>query len=193
MSFKTIYLTGAPASGKSTTAKKLADAIQPLEVWEYGARLTDYLRQRNSDVKDQVELRARSAERVFPEDIVAVDNLLISFVESNRANRHIIVDSHPVTKEEYGFRITAFSLERIRELNPDEIWVLYTSPEVAIERISKDAQGRMNISTEEARMHAALQSSVAANYGVILGCPVHLFDTDRPQEEIVARLRRRLQ
>lgn len=193
MSFKTIYLTGAPASGKSTTASKLSDAIEHLEVWEYGARLTAYLRERNGDIKDQVELRELSAGRVLPEDIVAVDKRLISFVKSNRTNRHIIVDSHPVTKEEYGFRITAFSQKCIRELNPDEIWILYTSPEVAVERISRDAQGRPNISIEEARMHTALQSSVAANYGVILGRPVYLFDTDRPQEEIVARLSKRLQ
>jgi adenylate kinase len=192
MAFKTIYLTGAPASGKSSTVKRLQDTVQPLEVWEYGARLTTYIQERDANLKDQADLRTKSAGSVTPKDIETVDAQLISFVEEKRSSCNIIIDTHPVTKEAYGFRITAFSLEQIQRLKPDEIWVLYTVPEVALSRIAKDAQGRRSVSIEEARMHTAVQSSVAATYGIATGRPVYLFDTDRLQDEIVDQLSRRL-
>ena len=40
---KVIYLTGAPASGKSSTTRMLADRVPGLRVWEYGARLTEHV------------------------------------------------------------------------------------------------------------------------------------------------------
>lgn len=189
--FKTVYLTGAPASGKSSTVAALAKVVQPLEVWEYGSRLTAYIQERDSGLKSQSELRALSAGIVRPEDVNALDERLITFVEQNRSSSHIIIDSHPVTKEIYGFRITAFSHRQLFKLNPDEIWFLFVSPEITVERISKNAEGRPLISPEEARMHTHLQSSVAASYGVALGCPVYLFDSGGSQDELVERLRRR--
>lgn len=192
MAFKTIYLTGAPASGKSSTVKKLQNTVQPLEIWEYGARLTTYIQERDAGLKDQADLRAKSAGSVTPNDIETVDARLIAFVEEKRASSHIIIDTHPVTKEAYGFRITAFSLEQIQRLKPDEVWVLYTAPEVALNRIARDPQGRRSVTIEEARMHTAIQSCVAATYGIATGRPVYLFDTNRPQDEIVEQLSRRL-
>jgi adenylate kinase len=143
-------------------------------------------------MEQQSDLRAKSAGVVTAEDIEAVDDLLIEFVQEKRDSSHIIIDSHPVTKESYGFRATAFSQDRIRQLSLDEIWVLYTAPEVAIKRIAKDAQGRPQITFVEAQFHTLLQSSVAATYGILAGCPVYFFDTDCVQSEIVERLAGRL-
>ena len=192
MPFKTIYLTGAPATGKSSTVKRLKGLVQPLEVWEYGARLSSYIQERDANLKDQADLRAKSAGIVSPQDIEAVDGRLLAFIDEKRDSSHIIVDTHPVTKEGYGFRITAFSLQQVQRLNPDEVWVLYTAPEVALERIGNDAQGRPEISLEEARMHTLVQSSVAATYGIAAGRPVYLFDTDRSQDAVVEQLSKRL-
>lgn len=114
---KVIYLTGAPAAGKSSTTRLLAERIPNLLVWEYGARLTSYLKSR-SLVRSQDEVRAHSAAVVTPADIVEVDKLLLEFIEEHRHENPIIIDSHPVTKESYGFRITAFSVEQIVRLNP---------------------------------------------------------------------------
>ena len=66
--------------------------------------------------------------------------------------------------------------------------MLYTTPETAVTRIKADAQGRPDISIEEARFHSHLQASVAVTYGMALGVPVHLFDADRPMEELCAEL-----
>jgi adenylate kinase len=189
---KVIYLTGAPAAGKSSTTRMLAERVPGLLVWEYGARLTEHVMVKSADVSSQDDLRARSAGVVMPEDVVEVDRALLAFVEGNRAGRHVLIDSHPVTKETYGYRITPFSLEQFARLAPDEIWVLYASPEETRRRIAADDGGRPMVSEEEARTHTALQASVAATYGMAVGRPVYLFDTVVPRDELVARLVGRL-
>lgn len=189
---KTIYLTGAPASGKSTTAQTLLRANPDIAIWEYGARLTDYLKSRSIDLVDQSQLRAQSAAVVTPEDIENVDIALLDFVIQNRSTKHVLIDSHAVTKETFGFRITPFSLEQFAKLQVDEIWVFYASPQVTRERIAADSGGRPTPTEEEARLHTTLQASVAATYGMSIGRAVHLFDTTIDRVELVDRLLARL-
>jgi adenylate kinase len=189
---KVVYLTGAPAAGKSSTTRLLAKRVPELLVWEYGARLTEHISARCADVVHQDELRTRSAGVVTPEDVNEVDQALVAFVTGYRGRHPIIIDSHAVTKEEYGYRITPFSLDQFARLAPDEIWVLFASPEVTRARIAADAAGRPMMSEEEARMHTALQASVAATYGMSLGLPVYLFDTGARRNDLVGRLAQRL-
>jgi adenylate kinase len=189
---KVIYLTGAPAAGKSSMTRLLMERVPELVIWEYGARLTEHVRARSSGVKTQEDLRTRSAGVVSPEDVAEVDQALLDFVEANRAVRNVIIDSHPVTKEEYGFRITPFSLEQFGRLCPNEIWVLYASPVETRRRISIDRGGRPMVTEEEAGMHTALQASLAATYAMSIGCPAYLFDTATHRDELVDRLVTRL-
>lgn len=189
---KVIYLTGAPAAGKSSTLEKL-QAVEPsLFRFEYGAELTRFIQRRGELLADQSELRALSSHVVRPEDIVALDNILLERVDELRGKCPVIIDSHPVTKEEYGYRLTMFSLEKVQRLRPDEIWVLYTAPSIALERIARAPEGRPMITEEEARMHTFTQVSVAASYGIVSGAPVYLFDTNQDQALIVNKLLERL-
>ena len=103
-----------------------------------------------------------------------------------------VIDSHPVTKESYGYRITPFSMKLFVQLAPDEIWVLYASPEETRRRIADHDEGRPMITEEEARTHTGLQSSVPATYGIAGGCPVYLFDTAMGPKELVTLLQARL-
>lgn len=191
-SFKTVYVTGAPAAGKSSTMRLLERRVHGIQVWEYGERLTRYIQEKGEALTDQTELRERSARVARPEDIAALDEQLITWTWATRQSAHAIIDSHPVTKEAYGFRVTAFSEEKIKQLRPDEIWLLYASPEVTIERIRKKADGRPIITTEEARMHTSSQAAVATTYGIMCGCPAYMIDTDRDQVDLVNMLAGRL-
>jgi len=189
---KVAYLTGAPASGKSSLTKRLQEQRPDLLVWEYGARLTDYVSGRRRERVDQSEIRHNSGQIVTPEDIKHIDQELTDYVASNRAQNDIIIDSHPVTKETYGFRITSFSFEQLHKLAPDEIWVLYVDAATTIERIKSNPAGRPEISREEATLHTNLQASVAASYAIGLGCTVYLFDNTQDQGQLVNRLLERL-
>ncbi|NEO17683.1 MAG: AAA family ATPase [Moorea sp. SIO3E8] len=186
-------MTGAPASGKSSTLRKLEEAKPSIFRFEYGAELTKFVQERNASILDQEELRARSADIIRPEDVDGLDEKLLDQVDELRGKRPIVIDSHPVTKEIYGFRITAFSQSKIKRLQPDEIWVLFAAPDVIRERIKRAPDGRPMISEEEARTHTLTQASVAATYGVLVGAPVYFFDTDRDQEKLVSILLKRLE
>jgi adenylate kinase len=189
---KIVYVTGAPAAGKSSTVRLLAEQMPDVLVWEYGARLTEFLQARSAGVASQQDLREQSAQVATPADINALDDSLLRFVEENRGGRTVIIDSHPVTKEEYGYRITAFSLAQIQRLAPDEIWVFVASPSETRRRIENDAGGRPLVSDEEARLHTALQASVAATYGILSRAVVYVFDTAVSPETLTAQLRKRL-
>ncbi|MCP4564151.1 MAG: AAA family ATPase [Bosea sp.] len=189
---KVIYVTGAPAAGKSTTLTALTAIVPDLFMWEYGARLTEYVKARTGAVSDQDDLRSKSALVVTPDDIAEQDRQLLAFVEGNRGAHPILIDSHPVTKEQYGYRVTAFSGDQIQKLAPDEIWVFYVSPDETQRRIERAAGGRPMVTEEEARLHTTLQASVAATYGILAFAPVYLFDTSVDRDELLERLRERL-
>lgn len=208
-----VYLTGAPAAGKSTLSRAMGDRVPSLAIFEYGARLTAHLaakpapdvtRQDQSatvaattprpaqEVLTQRTLRAHSARIASPADIVAVDAELLAFVARERTQRPVLIDTHAVTKEQYGFRITPFSLQRIRDLAPTLIVDLFTPPDVAVARISSDPDGRPQITAFEAEFHTYLQASVAVSYATCLGIPVYLLDSSRPAVDLVEELVRRL-
>ncbi|MER8953410.1 ATP-binding protein [Mesorhizobium sp. M0833] len=190
---KVIYVTGAPAAGKSSTLKALRALLPNIQVWEYGERLTEYVKDRSEGVSDQNDLRSKSALVVTPDDVEQLDRLLLEFVVSNRSKVPVLIDSHPVTKEEYGFRITAFSQKDVQSLAPDEIWVFYAGPAETRRRIEKESGGRPLPSEEEARMHTSLQAGVAATYGIMVGKPVYLFDTETDQQILAAKLKTRIE
>jgi adenylate kinase len=187
-----VYLTGAPAAGKSSTLRRLLELRPEVAGWEYGAKLTEYVQARDEGLTSQDELRSRSAGVVTPDDVRAVDQQLLAFVAAHRASQHVIIDTHAVTKEAYGYRVTPFSAADFQRLDPDEIWMLYVSADLTRQRIASEPGGRPQITLEEARTHTALQGAVAASYGVLVGKPVYLFDGAVEQEALVARLSERL-
>lgn len=191
--FEVIYLTGAPAAGQSTTAKLLARRVSPLEVFEFGERLTAHLVAKDGRAIVQEDVRRRSASVVTPTDMRAADRLLLEFATEAWRRAPVVIDSHPVTKESFGFRITPYALDDFARLAPTQIWVLYADPETTVARIGRDKQGRLAITAAEAALHTQLQASVAATYGMRVGTPVHLFNTSRlPPEQVAAMLAGRL-
>ena len=189
--FRVVYLTGAPASGKSSVTKALAGLVAPLEVFEYGERLTQYLADRGDRSLTQQRLRRHSAALARPDDIRVVDRLLLTFVAKKRSRSHVVIDTHAVTKEQYGFRVTPYSLRQFSSLSPDAICVLYTSPDVSVERIGRTPGGRPQITEWEAGFHSGLQASVAVTYGMSLGVPVYFVDSTPPIDQVAAEVARR--
>lgn len=190
--FDVVYLTGAPAAGKSSVAEQLQQVITPIEIFNYGRELTRYLAAKTGQSISQEELRTRSSQVITPEDVEALDSILLKQVEDLRSRTNIVIDTHAVTKESYGFRVTPFSLQRFGELRPTKIVVLYTAPEVAITRIGTDPEGRPMITAFESGFHTALQASVALSYGMSIGIPVYFLDSTNEISELLDWFRRRL-
>jgi adenylate kinase len=183
--YPVIYLTGAPATGKSSLAQALSDRVPGLAVFEYGERLRQHLAQHTGEELTQETVREKSAAIASAQDIQLIDQALLNFVATNRQDSTVLIDTHAVTKEAFGFRITGFSFAEIQRLAPTLIFVLYAQPDVVLARITKSPGGRPRPTEWEASYHSHLQAMVAVAYATQLGVPVYLFDSARPSEELV--------
>ena len=190
--YKVIYMTGALAAGKSSTAAGLKTRVPDLQVFEYGARLTALATESRSQRLTQKEVRAKSATIITKEHVEHLDEILINFCNTARERHHVLIDSHPVTKEQFGFRITAFSIDQIKRIALSEIWVLYADSGETIRRIAADHGGRPIPTSWQADFHTQIQANVAATYGIATGVAVYLFDTSVPRAELLDTLLQRL-
>ncbi len=182
---RVIYLTGAPAVGKSTLCAGLQKRAANLLVLSYSALLREHVRQRDGETIGAAEIREKSASVITRDDVMAVDAKLIDEVHAKRGMHDILIDSHPVTKESYGFRVTPFKVEQLLVLSLDTIICLYASPDVLRERISTAPDGRPLPSIFEIGLHVQMQAAVTAQYSVEVGRSCYLIDSGVNQDALV--------
>ena len=172
---KVILLTGAPATGKSTLAKYLSDHVDTIAKVNYGQVILELKKKQLPDLTYE-ELRARSAEIITAHDVEMAGSQIINWVLKNRAYCDIVIDTHCVTKETYGFRTLPFLIPELRKLRFDAIINLHCPPAVIQHRIRADAGGRPLITTDEAIKHSQLQDGFASVYAIHCACPIYFVD-----------------
>mgnify|MGYP000738611375 CR=1 FL=1 len=184
---KVIYLTGAPATGKTTLARLIEEKFEPFLRIDYGKLLLERKRETFPYLKYE-ELREKSSKIIKVEDVKREDASLITKINELRATTNIIIDSHPVTKEEYGFRIIPFSLKLLAKLHLDIIIVLHRTYANILKTLAENPEGRPLITTEEAKAHEFLQDIIASSYGIICGCPVYILETNSSLDVLIEKV-----
>jgi len=116
--------------------------------------------------------------------------LLVEAESYRAAGKHLLIDSHPVTKEAFGFRVTPFTLKRLLDLKIDHFICLYADPDVLAERIQKDPQGRPLPTKFELSVHVELQACVVSMYSILTGQPCHLVDSGIGAAQLMQRIQR---
>lgn len=187
MQKKVIYLTGAPATGKSTLTEHLAEFKPDTHIFTYSKELLNWIRKRNERVQSQSDLRRESALTITRDDVNEVDKQLLKLVKSQRKNKNIIIDSHPVTIEHFGFRITPFSKQQLIDLAPEVIVCLYADASVIARRIEKNAAGRPLPSIESLNFHMMLQSQIATQYAFEIGASIYFLNANCDPEVLRGR------
>jgi adenylate kinase len=133
------------------------------------------------------ELRDRSASVIAPSNVRNLDEEVIAKISQMRVDSDVILDSHAVTRETYGFRAVPFSLDQLRRLALDGVMVLRCDAEVLLTRMDKDRQGRRQVTAELAREHQLLQEGIGVSYAIACGCPIYVLDTtELTQDEVLA-------
>ncbi len=185
-----VYVTGAPATGKSTLCKALTLSGSDIEMFCYSEQLRDHLCRHAGRELDESDIRQQSAKLVTAQLVEDVDRLLLKEATQARSSgKQLLIDSHPVTKEAYGFRVTPFKVDLLRALAIDTFVCLYADPGVLAQRIRGNAQGRPLPSKFELSMHVQLQAEVVAQYAVLSGRPCHLVDSSIAPDELAVRVR----
>ena len=177
--WEVFYLTGAPATGKTSIANKIIECIDPVESISYKDLIMYYYKTKLSLEVTHKQLRQKSSEIVTPDIINEIDNVILpDMISQLRKKSHVIIDTHPVTKELYGFRATPFSYDILLKLGIDAIIVLYSDANTIKGRINSAEDGRLNCSLEDINTHISLQNSLALTYGILIGKPIYYLDTN---------------
>ncbi len=182
MTHKLVYLTGAPATGKSTLTENLGKLFPKTHIFTYNKELLALVKTRLSSIATQDDLRRESSNIITRDDVEEIDRQLLDLVNSTREKQHIVVDSHPVTIENYGFRVTPFSKRQISQLAPDVIICLYASSEIIADRIKANAAGRPLPSLSDLDLHAQIQCQVASMYAFETGSHLYYLNSGISQE-----------
>jgi adenylate kinase len=192
---KVVYLTGAPASGKSTLVHGLMDALPDLKVFEYGRAMSARLKSTDVGLPlvTREGLRDGTDGHVTQTDIDEVDRQMTDWVRELRQHNNLIIDSHHVTIERYGFRIVPFSTAKLEALQIDEFWVLIADGAVSLERIRRDRRGRRIPSPFQADFHTMVQASLASQYAVLAARPLYVFDSATNPADLISCAARRFE
>lgn len=177
-----LYLTGAPATGKSTVARAVAERTGGRYI-SYGELLTSQLQGR---IDSQQELRAQSSAVISHADVLSADKEVQRIIAAASKEMTLIVDSHAVTRERYGFRAVPYGLAQWRELPFSHVVCLWAEREVVRARIKEKPEGRPTLTDEEFDMHAQLQSSLAITYAHTGGLPIAFVNSGAPLESVVS-------
>ncbi|MDR7052901.1 adenylate kinase [Pseudomonas koreensis] len=180
-----IYLTGAPATGKSTLTELLTSLPAQIRVFTYSKELARVVSERTGPVTQQ-DMRAKSAALITRQDVEQVDRELIAVAAMiKKDGGTLIIDSHPVTIETFGFRVTPFSKAQLHDLAPNVIVCLYADPRTLSDRIKANPAGRPLPSASELDRHVTLQCEIASIYAFEIGAELFFLDAGKPGEEVL--------
>ena len=175
---KVTLLTGAPGTGKSTLRRSLEPCIAGLQHFDYGELLLRR-KERQGSILSYSELREQSSSVISSTDVLDTDEWVIAEITQLRATSDVIIDSHALTREEYGFRAIPYSTRQLEAINFDAVVALRCDPEVLTARVAGDRGGRRELSVELAREIQTLQEALCLHYAVACGCTAFVIDTTK--------------
>lgn len=86
-----VYLTGAPATGKSSLSRSLKSLRADLHVFAYSEELRRMVSARTGTPLAEDDIRSQSAAIVTSEDVAALDARLITMVNAERGKYPILI------------------------------------------------------------------------------------------------------
>lgn len=183
---KLLYLTGMPASGKTTITDTISELDSSIQIIRYSDEIKKFYFHKAGIEYTTSQLREASSQLITPNDIGDVDQHVLEKIQSSTASR-IVLESHALTFEPYGYRATPFSLSVLNLINPSIIVCLYSEATVIRNRTIQIQQGRQFRSVEDISVGQYLQMSLALQYAVQTNTAAYFIDTNQMKTEEAAK------
>lgn len=175
-----IYLTGAPATGKSSVADYLRTAYDA-RIFSYGQALRDHasLRGISHDA-----LREQSSNVVSAELITELDASLPTLLGGWREDGPVVIDSHAVTSETWGLRALPYSTDALIAIGITHMICLAADAETLLARIRATPDGRRADDPWKLEQLNNTQLALAAAYAHTLGIGLCAVDARASMDDV---------
>lgn len=177
-----MYLTGAPATGKTSVATYLHETFRA-RVFSYGQALVKHAALRNVSHE---QLREQSSSLVQKELIMELDAALPGTISEWRRSGPVVIDSHAVTSESWGLRALPYSSDALLRLAVTRIVCLMADGDTLLGRIALNPAGRRSEDVWKLEQLNNAQVALAATYAHTLGVPLCAIDARRPFSDVCA-------
>lgn len=185
---KVVLVTGLPGSGKTTFLQELTMLFDPTTQLGFGTLIHDATKSTDPDITYD-QLRTSPTRVAGPTYIDEARQALLQTVGLARASTNIFIDSHAVTADDYGFRVTPDSYAFLRQLDLDAILVLHVRQTILMQRLEQSDCGRRQVNFDQFDTYRQLQDSVCIAYAVVTGCPVFVLDANGSVRSTVDKAR----
>lgn len=178
-----VLMTGVPGSGKSTIAHSLETSITPIVRIGFG-ELIHEIKQQHGVNEDYEKLRATPVKSIPINYVSLAEELLLTRVNSLRFETNILLDSHAVVNDHFGFRI-APEISDFRRVDLNAVIVIHAPFNLVEQRIRTEPKGRNLVSKQIFDQHQALQDTVAIGFSLAAKCPLFVVETNNSLDRTI--------
>ena len=179
-------ITGAPGVGKTTTARNLAVMYgDRVETVSFGRLIYDRVTARTP--MSYQEFRSAAASIVTAADLLAASDALAAHAAMPRhSGRWLVVESHAVAREEFGWQANPDPPGTLARYSYDILVYLDAPADVILGRVRSDPGGRLSRGLRDITVLSAMQMAIAVSYAAGLGIPLNVIDADAPATAVTA-------
>ncbi len=175
-----VVLTGIPGAGKTTVAKKAMSILETqgikYNLVTYGDVMIEIAKSKNL-AQDRDEMR-----KLKLEEQREIQRLAAKSIAEMSVTQNIVLDTHCTIKTPKGY-LPGLPEWVLRELKPDIILIIESTPEEIAQRRQGDATRTRDVELEdEIRLHQEMNRSIAVAYSVFTGATVRIIQN--PQNRI---------
>lgn len=185
MKYKIILLTGIPSSGKTYLSKQIEKKFQPFLRIGFGSLIAE-VRENKGIGTEYSNLRASPLTFANRQLVEEARSLLELKIRQSITENNIVIDSHAVVNDRFGFRVIPELFDEIKVSG-----VIALNPDISVieQRQRKEPDGRPPLEISQLLQQIQLQNSVVTTYSLLQGCPAYYLDIKSNEDDLMSNIK----